>query len=38
MTFVEKYKLNSIIDKLIHGYGLKCHYFFKKITMLPLLC
>ncbi len=32
MTFVEKYKLNSIIDVLIHGYGFKCHYFnFKKL-------
>jgi hypothetical protein len=26
MTFVEKYNVNSIIDVLIHGYGLKCHF------------
>jgi hypothetical protein len=30
MTFVEKYKLNSTINVLIHGYGLKCRYFYKK--------
>jgi hypothetical protein len=38
MTFVEKYKLNSIIDNLIRGYGFKCQYLRNKITMLPLLC
>jgi hypothetical protein len=27
MKFVEKYNVNSIIDVLIHGYGLKCLYF-----------
>jgi hypothetical protein len=38
MKFVEKYNVNSIIDVLIHGYGFKCHSFFKKLIMLPLLC
>jgi hypothetical protein len=26
MTFLEIYNVNSIVDVLIHGYGLKCHY------------
>ncbi len=38
MTFVEKYNVNSIIDVLIHCYGLKCHYFKNVLTMLPILC
>jgi hypothetical protein len=38
ITFVEKYIVNSIIDALIHGYRLKCHYFKNVLTMLPLLC
>jgi hypothetical protein len=38
MTFVEKYNVNSIIDVLIHGYGLKCDYFKNVLTMLPILC
>jgi hypothetical protein len=29
MTFVFKNILNSIIDKLVHGYGFKCHYYKK---------
>jgi hypothetical protein len=38
MTFVEKYNVNSIVDVLIHGYGLKCHYFKNVLTVLPILC
>jgi hypothetical protein len=37
MTFVEKHNLNSIIDVLVHGCGLKYHYLKKKLIMLPVL-
>jgi hypothetical protein len=38
MNFVEKYNVNSIIDVLIHGYGLKCYYSKNVLTMWPILC